>query len=64
MVSKDELRRKYKLKILLRGPAGSGKTYSVVKVAEEVARRGCHNLHYAPVDCYFPYIGLLEEGNN
>lgn len=40
MVSKDELRRKFKLKILLRGPAGSGKTYSVVKVAEEVARRG------------------------
>ena len=40
MVSRDELRRKYKLKILLRGPAGCGKTFSGVKVAEEVARRG------------------------
>lgn len=40
MVSKEELRKKYKLKILLRGPTGSGKTYSVVKIAGYVASKG------------------------
>lgn len=40
MVSKEELRKKYKLKVLLRGPTGTGKTYSVVKVAEYVASKG------------------------
>lgn len=40
MVSKEELRKKYKLKILLRGPTGSGKTYSVVKIAAYVASKG------------------------
>lgn len=40
MVSKEELRKKYKLKVLLRGPTGTGKTYSAVKVAEYVASKG------------------------
>lgn len=40
MVSKEELKRKYKLKILLRGPTGTGKTFSCVKIAAEVAGRG------------------------
>lgn len=40
MVSKEELRKKYKLKVLLRGATGSGKTYSAVKIAEYVASKG------------------------
>jgi adenylate kinase family enzyme len=40
MVTKAELLRKHKLKILLKGPTGSGKTYSCIKIANEVARRG------------------------
>ncbi len=40
MVSRKELQKKYKLKILLRGVTGTGKTMSAVKIAEEVARRG------------------------
>lgn len=40
MVSKEELRKKYKLKVLLRGPTGSGKTYTAVKIAEYVASKG------------------------
>lgn len=37
MVTRAELERSYKLKILLRGPTGTSKTYSCVKVAEYVA---------------------------
>lgn len=40
MVTREELRKRYKLKILLKGFTGSGKTFSAVKAAEEVARRG------------------------
>lgn len=40
MVTKDELRKKYKLKVLMRGPTGSGKTYSSVKIAGYVASKG------------------------
>ena len=40
MVTRNELQKKYKLKILLRGPTGTGKTFSEVKIAEEVAKRG------------------------
>ncbi len=40
MVSKEDLRKKYKLKILLRGPTGSGKTFSAVKLAAYVASKG------------------------
>jgi hypothetical protein len=40
MVTRKELQRKYKLKILIRGPTGTGKTLTCVKIAEEVARRG------------------------
>ena len=40
MVTRNELQKKYKLKILLKGPTGTGKTMSAVKIATEVARRG------------------------
>lgn len=40
MVTRSELQKKYKLKILLRGPTGTGKTMSAVKIANEVAKRG------------------------
>lgn len=40
MVSKEELRKKYKLKVLLRGVTGSGKTYSAIKIAAYVASKG------------------------
>jgi len=40
MVSREELNRSYKLKILLRGPTGTSKTYSCVKIAEYVAGKG------------------------
>ena len=40
MVSKEELRKKYKLKVLLRGVTGTGKTYSAVKIAAYVASKG------------------------
>jgi hypothetical protein len=40
MVTREELRRKYKLKILLRGATGSGKTYTAVRVAGYVASKG------------------------
>lgn len=40
MVSREELNRSYKLKIMLRGPTGTSKTYSCVKFAEYVAGKG------------------------
>ena len=40
MVTRSELQKKYKLKVLLRGITGTGKTMTVVKIAEEVAKRG------------------------
>ncbi len=40
MVTRSELQKKYKLKILLRGVTGTGKTMTCVKIAGEVARRG------------------------
>jgi len=40
MVTRSELQKKYKLKILLKGPTGTGKTLTCVKIAEEVAKRG------------------------
>lgn len=40
MVTKEELRKRYKLKILLKGVTGSGKTFNAVQAASEVARRG------------------------
>jgi len=40
MVTREELNRSYKLKIMLRGPTGSGKTFSCVKFAEYVANKG------------------------
>lgn len=40
MVTREELNRSYKLKILLRGPTGSSKTFSCVKFAEYVAGKG------------------------
>ncbi len=40
MVTREELIRSYKLKILLRGPTGTSKTYSCVKFAEYVAGKG------------------------
>ena len=40
MVTREELNRSYKLKIMLKGPTGSGKTFSVVKFAEYVASKG------------------------
>lgn len=40
MVTREELNRSYKLKILLRGPTGSSKTFSCVKFAECVAGKG------------------------
>lgn len=40
MVSKEELRKKYKLKVLLRGGTGTGKTFSAVKIAAYVASKG------------------------
>ena len=40
MVTKDELRRKHKLKIMVRGATGTGKTMTCVKMAEYVASKG------------------------
>lgn len=40
MVNKNELRESHKIKILLKGPSGTGKSLSCVKIAEEVAKRG------------------------
>lgn len=40
MVTREELRRSRKLKILLKGPTGTGKTYSCVKFAEYVSKKG------------------------
>jgi len=40
MVTRSELQKKYKLKILLRGITGTGKTLTCVKIASEVAKRG------------------------
>lgn len=40
MVTREELNRSYKLKIMLKGATGSGKTYSAVKFAEYVASKG------------------------
>ncbi len=40
MVKRSELQKKYKLKILLRGMTGTGKTMTCVKIAGEVAKRG------------------------
>jgi len=40
MVTREELNRSYKLKIMLKGPTGSGKTFSAVKFAEYVASKG------------------------
>lgn len=40
MVTREELNRSYKLKIMLRGPTGSGKTFSCVQFAAYVAGKG------------------------
>jgi hypothetical protein len=40
MVTRSELQKKYKLKILLKGGTGTGKTLTCVKIAEEVGKRG------------------------
>lgn len=45
MVTKEELRKKHKLKILIRGPTGTGKTLTCVKIAEYVASKGWNVLY-------------------
>lgn len=40
MVTREELNRSYKIKILLKGPSGTGKTLSCVKFAEYVSNKG------------------------
>lgn len=45
MVTREELNRSYKLKILLRGPTGTSKTFSAVKVAEYVSKKGWKTLY-------------------
>lgn len=40
MVTREELRKSRKLKIMLKGPTGTGKTYTCVKFAEYVSNKG------------------------
>lgn len=61
MVTRDELRKKYKLKVLLRGPTGTGKTLTCVKIAEYVASKGWKVLYLDNERGAYEELDKLDE---